>query len=73
MHILCGTDIIEIERIRKSIERSGDNFLHLIYTPSEIEYCESKKIQNIIIMLEDLLQKKQYIKQYQLYYQNVLE
>lgn len=43
MKILCGTDIIEIERIKKSIERSGDKFLHLIYSPREIEYCESKK------------------------------
>lgn len=43
MRVLCGTDIIEIERIKKSIERSGENFLHLIYTPKEIEYCESKK------------------------------
>ena len=43
MRILCGTDIIEIERIRKSIERSGDNFLNLIYTPAEIKYCEDKK------------------------------
>ncbi len=43
MRILCGTDIIEIERIKKSIERSGENFLHLIYTPAEIEYCESKR------------------------------
>lgn len=43
MQILCGTDIIEIERIKKSIERSGEKFLHLIYTPNEIMYCESKK------------------------------
>ena len=43
MKILCGTDIIEIERIKKSIERSGDKFLNLIYTPTEIEYCESKR------------------------------
>lgn len=43
MRILCGTDIIEIERIKKSIERSGQTFLNLIYTPAEIEYCESKR------------------------------
>jgi len=43
MKILCGTDIIEIERIKKSIERSGDRFLNLIYTAAEIEYCESKR------------------------------
>lgn len=44
MKILCGTDIIEVGRIRESIERSGDNFLHLIFTPNEIKYCESKNV-----------------------------
>ncbi len=43
MRVLCGTDIIEISRIRNSIEKSGDRFINLIYTPKEIEYCESKK------------------------------
>ena len=43
MKILCGTDIIEIERIKRSIERSGTTFLKLIYTENEIDYCESKK------------------------------
>ena len=33
----------KIERIKKSIERSGSNFLNLIYTPKEIEYCESTR------------------------------
>lgn len=42
MRVLCGTDIIEIERIKKSIEHSGDRFINLIYTPAEKEYCESK-------------------------------
>lgn len=43
MKILCGTDIIEVSRIRESIERSGDTFLNIIYTEEEIKYCESKK------------------------------
>lgn len=43
MKVLCGTDIIEISRIQKSIEKSGERFLDLIYTPAEIEYCERKK------------------------------
>jgi len=43
MRILCGTDIIEVQRIKESIERTGDKFLNIIYTPKEIEYCESKK------------------------------
>ena len=44
MKILCGTDIIEVSRIKQSIERSGKNFLNIIYTPKEIEYCESKRV-----------------------------
>ncbi len=37
-----GIDIIEIERIIKSIERFGDRFLDKIYTTTELEYCLSK-------------------------------
>jgi holo-[acyl-carrier protein] synthase len=43
MRVLCGTDIIEISRIKESIERTGETFLNIIYTPKEIEYCESKR------------------------------
>ena len=43
MRVLCGTDIIEISRIRESIERSGEKFLKLVYTPAEIKYCEAKR------------------------------
>ena len=43
MKTLCGTDIIEISRIQKSIEKSGDKFLNLVFTPAEIAYCERKK------------------------------
>lgn len=42
MKIFCGTDIIEIDRIKKSIEDKKEIFLNKIYTQSEIEYCESK-------------------------------
>ncbi len=45
MGIYCGIDIIEIDRIRKSIQEMGDIFINKIYTCKEIEYCESKKIQ----------------------------
>ena len=45
MKIYCGTDIIEIERIRQSIDDMGNKFLEKIYTKKEIEYCESKKTQ----------------------------
>jgi len=45
MKINCGTDIIEIERIKQDIESMGEIFLKRIYTKEEIIYCESKKIQ----------------------------
>ena len=45
MRIECGTDIIEISRIKDSIEEAGERFLNRVYTKTEIEYCESKKKQ----------------------------
>ncbi len=39
----CGTDIIEIYRIKQAIEKNGSLFLTKVYTSREIEYCESKK------------------------------
>ena len=42
MKTYCGTDIIEIERIRESIEKTGQPFIDRIFTPNEIRYCESK-------------------------------
>ena len=43
MKITCGIDIIEVKRIRDSIEKFGNAFLEKIYTVNEIEYCNSKK------------------------------
>lgn len=45
MKINCGTDIIEIERIKKAIENMGDKFLDTIFTQDEIAYCEARKVQ----------------------------
>lgn len=42
MIIGIGNDIIEIDRIKKSIERSGHTFINKIFTQNEIDYCESK-------------------------------
>ena len=43
MKVLTGTDIIEINRIKDSIESLGETFKNKIYTEKEIVYCESKK------------------------------
>ena len=37
-----GIDIIEIRRIKESIDEYGSNFLQKVYTPKEIEYCSAK-------------------------------
>jgi holo-[acyl-carrier protein] synthase len=38
-----GIDIIEVSRIRDSLERFGDRFLHRILRPEEIAYCMAHK------------------------------
>jgi holo-[acyl-carrier protein] synthase len=42
MIIGTGVDIAEVARIRESIERFGDRFLHRIFTDGEIRYCGGK-------------------------------
>ena len=45
MEIKCGTDIIEIDRIKDTIDEMGEKFLNRIFTKEEIKYCESKNKQ----------------------------
>lgn len=40
----CGTDICNVDRIKKAIEEHGDAFLKRIFTEKEIEYCEKYKV-----------------------------
>jgi holo-[acyl-carrier protein] synthase len=42
--VLCGVDIIEIERIKNAFEKQGQAFRNRAFTEKEIAYCESKKI-----------------------------
>ncbi|MGA2354832.1 MAG: holo-[acyl-carrier-protein] synthase [Terriglobales bacterium] len=42
MIIGTGVDIAEVHRIRESIERFGDRFLHRIFTEGEINYCQRR-------------------------------
>jgi holo-[acyl-carrier protein] synthase len=44
MIVGTGVDIAEVHRIRESIERFGDRFLHRVYTEGEIQYCERKNV-----------------------------
>jgi holo-[acyl-carrier protein] synthase len=43
MVIGLGTDLVEIERIRRSVERFGERFLQRVYSEGEIAYCMRKK------------------------------
>ena len=45
--IFIGTDIVEISRIRSSIDRTGQRFLDRIYTLLEQKYCKSKSNPSI--------------------------
>jgi holo-[acyl-carrier protein] synthase len=42
MAVRVGVDLIEIERIRRALERHGDGFRDRCFTPAEIAYCDSK-------------------------------
>lgn len=42
MIVGTGIDLAEVPRIRASIERYGERFLHRIYTPLERAYVERK-------------------------------
>jgi holo-[acyl-carrier protein] synthase len=43
MVIGLGTDLIEIERIERSVARFGERFLERVFTPGEIAYCRAKR------------------------------
>lgn len=45
MSVSCGIDIIEIDRVKESIESVGERFIEKIFTDKEIQYCESRKGQ----------------------------
>ncbi len=38
-----GIDIIEIDRVKNSVEKYGDHFLKKVYTVTELDYCLSKQ------------------------------
>lgn len=45
MIIKTGIDIIEVKRIKESINLYGEKFLNRIYTKNEILYCENKNVK----------------------------
>ena len=43
MVIGLGTDLVEVTRIERSVERFGKHFLERVYTAGEIAYCQARK------------------------------
>ena len=43
MIVGMGTDLIEVDRIRQSVDRYGDKFLRRLYTEKESAYAMSKR------------------------------
>ena len=41
--IYCGIDIIEISRIKDSVDKFGNQILDKLFTKNEINYCENFK------------------------------
>ncbi len=44
MIVGTGIDLIEIERIQRSIDRFGERFLDRVYTAGEQAYCQRKRL-----------------------------
>ncbi len=44
MELLLGTDIVEVDRVKKAIENGGAKFSEKVFTPDEIQYCESRNV-----------------------------
>ena len=42
MRILCGTDLVEIERFRKILEKHESSFINKFFTAKEQETCNSR-------------------------------
>ncbi len=43
MIVGTGIDLVEIERVQRSIERYGERFLNRVYTAEERAYCQRKR------------------------------
>jgi holo-[acyl-carrier protein] synthase len=42
-----GTDLVEISRIEKILQRWGDRFIEKVYSPIETDYCQGKAFPSI--------------------------
>ena len=44
MIIGIGTDLVDIRRIEKTLERHGERFIQRVFTPTEIARCERRPL-----------------------------
>jgi holo-[acyl-carrier protein] synthase len=42
-----GTDLVDVERIQRMLERFGDRFTGRVYSPHECDYCRTKAVPAI--------------------------
>jgi holo-[acyl-carrier protein] synthase len=38
----CGIDLVEVQRVRRAIERHGERFIQRVFTEEETNYCTAK-------------------------------
>ena len=52
-----GTDIVNIKRINKILQRNTGGFKKKVFSKSEINYCDKKNLQ-LLFMQKDMQQRK---------------
>ena len=57
-----GIDIIEIERIKKAVAKSGDKFLKKVFTDHELTYCNKKSKLKVPELAARFAAKEAYMK-----------
>lgn len=40
----CGVDLVDVDRLKRTMRRQGRAFLARIFTPAEQRYCTAKKL-----------------------------
>ena len=43
MIVGLGVDVVDIDRLRKSLQQQGERFIQRVYTPAEQEFCEARQ------------------------------
>lgn len=42
-----GVDLVRVDRLARVLERYGERFLHRVFTPREIGYCQARHRQGV--------------------------